>query len=202
MRIPFGNYCKKGKQLLCGNTVIQHSFLQCLGNTAQSAVSANNAYFAIHIRAVINDVILIQRSIEKPAFPVVLSLNNLHDFTAAVLQLFRKYDDGIGFDHNLHEDFVSHVIFTLGKCHHTAVGRFGGVGVDGGDNRVAGPGAFGNGESFFCRTHFPYADDIRMFSKNPFQQKILADIKGRVFMGACQQVNDTVQGTALLISSD
>ena len=101
-------------------------------------------------------------------FPILIifPFNDLHGTSGTVLELFCKYNNRIGFHHDLHQDFVSHIVLSLCQCHHTTVGGLRGITMDGGNYRVTGSGAFCDGQSFFGGTHFPNPDHVRMLTKN------------------------------------
>ena len=98
--------------------------------------------FSILLHLVVHDIKLVEGTVDQFAVPVILPFDNLHDFTAAVFQLLGEHHNRIGFHHDLHQNIVRHVVFSLGERHHPAVGGLRGVGVDGGDHRMPGTGAF------------------------------------------------------------
>ena len=74
--------------------------------------------------------------------------------------------------------------------------------MDSGDYGVAGPGAFRYGQRFLGGTHLTDADHIRVLAQDALKQKILVDVKGRVFVGPGQQVDYAVYCMALCVPLD
>ena len=91
---------------------------------------------------VIFHIVLIKSTVLKFSVCIVLSFNDLHDFSGTVFQLFCKDYDGICLYHDLHQDIVSHIVFPFCQCHHTAVGCLRRIGMNGSYNGMTGSGAF------------------------------------------------------------
>jgi len=84
-------------------------------------MSADDFCFAVSFGNIIGHIVSEQCAVYGLTVGKVLALNDFHDLSGSVVQLLRVHDYWKCFYHNLHKHIVRHLVFSLGKRHHTAV---------------------------------------------------------------------------------
>ena len=186
-------------QLPMWDAVVQEPFLEGFGYGSRFLVVSQYPGIAVTVGHVVLHMVLVQGAVKQLPVNIVLPLDNLHDLSGAVFQLFGEHHHRVGLHHDLHEDGVVHGVPALCQGHHPAVGALAGVGVDGGADRVAGAGAFRRRQALRCGAHLPHAYDVRVLAQHTLQKEVLVDVHGRVLVGAGEQVYYRVQNIPVFV---
>ena len=76
---------------------------------------------AVFSNAVIQYIVSEQRAGDGFAVYEIFAFDDFHDLTGTIVQLLGLYNDRECFYHDLQQDFVRHLEFSLGERHHSLV---------------------------------------------------------------------------------
>ena len=107
--------------LLMGNG-FHHALPQNIRDIGTLGMLAGDLYVSVFIHSVVQHIVPEQRAGDGLALDEILAFDDLHDLSGTIVQLLGVYNDRECFYHDLQENFVRHLKFSLRQCHHSLIG--------------------------------------------------------------------------------